>query len=149
MTRLMLAFAMFIGMTMAVRADDAAAKKDVDQIVVAYMAAYNKHDPAGVAKLFAKEYVYVVPAGPVQVDKYLEAAFKAIPDAKLDAKADKAWMVTPDVLAAQGTANVKGKNTTTNMDVNADNFWTAIYIKEDGVWKAKMLTVALKPPPAK
>jgi len=27
--------------------------------------------------------------------------------------------------------------------------WSAVYVKEDGVWKIKMLTAILKPPPAK
>jgi uncharacterized protein (TIGR02246 family) len=150
MIRMMFVFCMLVGLALPARADDPALKQDVDKLVVAYMENYNKHDPAGLAKLFSKDHAYVSTQGvSTDMEKAFEGAFKTMPDAKLDAKAEKVWQVAPDVVSAQGTAKVTGKNTTTGAEVNNDNLWTAVYVKEDGVWKIKMLTAILKPPPAK
>jgi Domain of unknown function (DUF4440) len=154
--RLMYALVLLAGFALPVQADDAALKQEVDKMSDAYMESYNKHDPAGVAKLFSSnDYVYVSATSGVVTDMttLLERVFKMVPDAKLDTKVEKVWMITPDVLAAQGTAKITGKNASTGAEINSDNLWTAVYVKEldhsGSVWKIRMLTGVLKPPPAK
>ena len=129
-------------------ADDAALKKEVDQIGTAYVESFNKQDAAGLAALFAANAIVVNPLGP-QTDmvKFAEGLFKAGFN-HVEAKVDQVWTLGPDTAIGMGQAQYTGKNQN-GAPIEALNFWTATLVREGGKWKVRMLTASPKAPPAK
>jgi uncharacterized protein (TIGR02246 family) len=131
-----------IALATPVRAQDI--KQEVEKIGAAYTDCIAKHDAACVASLYAKDGIQVNPVGLVQTDlkATYEANFKAGED-KIDTKVNHAQMLGDDMAIAVGEVDA-----TFNVEPKLRSlFWSAVYVKDGGQWKIRMLTVGLKPPP--
>ena len=60
MTRLMLAFAIFCGITLPARADDTALKTEIEQLGASYMECYSKKDAACIAAHYTPEGIHAI-----------------------------------------------------------------------------------------
>ncbi|MBR0692930.1 nuclear transport factor 2 family protein [Bradyrhizobium lablabi] len=119
-------------------------KQEVSKIASAYMDCYTKQDPACVAALYTKDGIFINPAGKHDVATAYAGTFKAGFN-KLDATVDEVWQVDDDTPAAMGKFHITGKNDKGDA-LDASGTWTAVYVKVDGKWKARMLTAAPIPP---
>jgi len=61
---------------------------------------------------------------------------------------DEVWEIDNDTPGAMGKFRVTGKNDK-GEPMDSAGVWTAAYVKQDGKWKARMLTAAPKPPEQK
>lgn len=131
-----------IGLVAPVRAQDF--KSEVEKIGVAYTDCVAKHDGACVASLYSKDGIQVNPAGEVKTDlkATYEDYFKAGED-KIASKVKYAQLLGNDMAMAVGDVDV-----TFNVEPKLRSlFWSAVYVKEGGQWKIRMLTAGIKPPP--
>jgi ketosteroid isomerase-like protein len=64
---------------------------------------------------------------------------------KLEVTVDDVWQIDNDTPGAMGKFRVTGKNDKGD-PMESAGIWTAVYVKEDGKWKARMLTAAPTPP---
>ncbi|OKO70105.1 hypothetical protein AC628_31530 [Bradyrhizobium sp. NAS96.2] len=127
-----------------VRAQDL--KSEVEKIGAAYTDCIAKHDGACVASLYSKDGIQVNVVGVVETD--LKAAYEANFKAGEDGIAVKVNYAQPlgnDMAMAAGDVDV-----TFNVEPKLRPlFWSAVYVKEGGQWKIRMLTAGIKPPPPK
>jgi hypothetical protein len=125
-----------------VRAQDI--KPEVEKIGAAYTDCIAKHDAACVASLYSKDGIQVNPVGEVKTDlkATYEDYFKDGED-KIAVKINYAQPLGNDMAMAAGDVDV-----TFNVEPKLRLlFWSAVYVKEDGQWKIRMLTAGIKPPP--
>lgn len=128
--------------TAPARADDM--KQEITKIASAYMDCFSKQDAACIAALYTKDGFIVNPAGKHAVTEYYAGAFKA-GLTKLEATVEDVWQIDNDTPGAMGKFHVTGKSEK-GEPMDMAGVWTAAYVKEDGKWKARMLTAAPKPP---
>ena len=133
-----------VSLTLAtpVRAQDI--KPEVEKIGAAYTDCVAKHDAACVASLYSKDGIQVNPVGEVKTDlkATYEDYFKGGED-KIVAKVNYAQPLGNDMAMAAGDVDV-----TYNVEPKLRAlFWSAVYVKEGGQWKIRMLTAGIKPPP--
>jgi uncharacterized protein (TIGR02246 family) len=131
-----------IALVAPVRAQDI--KPEVEKIGAAYTDCVAKHDAACVASLYSKDGIQVNVVGEVKTD--LKAAyedyFKGGED-KIAVKVNYAQPLGNDMAMAAGDVDV-----TFNVEPKLRPlFWSAVYVKEGGQWKIRMLTAGIKPPP--
>jgi uncharacterized protein (TIGR02246 family) len=131
--------------TAPVSADDM--KQEITKIASAYMDCFSKQDAACIAALYTRDGFIVNPAGKQVVTEYYTGAFKA-GMTKLEATVDDVWQIDNDTPAAMGKFQVTGKSEK-GEPMEMAGVWTAAYVKEDGKWKARMLTAAPNPPEQK
>jgi uncharacterized protein (TIGR02246 family) len=119
-------------------------KQEVTKIAAAYVDCFNKQDAACIAALYTKDGFLVNPAGKHAIPVYYGNAFKAGMN-KLEVTVDEAWQLDNDTPGAMGKFRVTGKNDK-GEPMDSAGVWTGVYVKEDGKWKARMLTAAPLPP---
>ena len=119
-------------------------KQEVSKIASAYMDCFSKQDPACIAALYTKDGFIVNPAGKHDLTVYYGNAFKA-GLTKLELTVDEAWEIDNDTPGAMGKFRATGKNDKGEA-MDLAGVWTAVYVKQDGKWKARMLTAAPIPP---
>lgn len=112
--------------------DEAAA---IQQRVAAYVAAYNQHDAAALANLWAEDAVYrdrdtgEQVAGRDAIRDMFAAMFDADDASQLAVVIQSIRLVTPDVAIEDGVAEIA----TADGDVTSTAY-TAIHVKQDGAW---------------
>jgi ketosteroid isomerase-like protein len=127
-------------------AEDADLRKQVDQISSAFAEGFDKQDAAGLAALFATDYIIVNQFGPRKdVAQLIEGTRKAGFDHE-EIKVDQVWPLGSDTALGMGQVRFTGKNQS-GASIEAAAFWTATYVREGGKWKVRMLTASPKPPP--
>lgn len=133
---------------LAAFADDADIKKAAPQMASAYMDAYNKQNVAGLVALYASDAVVVNPAGVHQVNAKFFEGFFADGPRRIETVFDQAWPLTADAALGAGTFQVTGKNLK-GEPADLKGRWAGTYVRQDGKWKIRMLTIIPLPPPAK
>lgn len=119
-------------------------KPELEKIGAAYTECIAKHDGACVASLYSKDGIQVTVIGEVKTDlkATYEDYFKGGQE-KIATKVNYAQPLGNDMALAAGDVDV-----TFNVEPKLRRlFWSAVYVKEDGQWKIRMLTAAIKPPP--
>ncbi len=131
-----------IALAAPVRAQDI--KPEVEKIGAAYTDCVAKHDAACVASLYSKDGIQVNPIGEVKTD--LKATYENYflgGEEAIAVKVNYAQSLGNDMAMAAGDVDVAY-----NVEPKLRQlFWSAIYIKEGGQWKIRMLTAGVKPPP--
>jgi uncharacterized protein (TIGR02246 family) len=131
-----------IALVAPVRAQDI--KSEVEKIGAAYTDCVAKHDGACVASLYSKDGIQVNVVGEVKTDlkATYEDYFKGGED-KIAVKVNYAQPLGNDMAMAAGDVDI-----TFNVEPKLrPAFWSAVYVKEGGQWKIRMLTAGIKPPP--
>lgn len=128
----------------------AEAKKQADAVATRFNEAWNTHNAAALAKLFAPDAVFVLPTakvlkGPEEVKQFY-AAFLDGPGKNLTHKAvvDAVRVVGPTSVWAIGHTTI-----TTEGKIVGKSHWGAVYRVTGGHMLAEMLNVGtdVKPPP--
>ena len=129
-------------------AADADLKQEVQKIGVAFAENFNKQNAAGIAALFATGGVHVNPTGPTtDVAKRQEDGFKAGFN-HLDVTVDQVSPLGADAALGLGEYSITGKKQS-GEPLDVTGRWTAVYVREGGTMKIRMLTALPKAPPPK
>jgi len=123
-------------------------KQVVEKLASAYADNFNKQNAAGVTALYANGGVLVTNMGPqADIAKYLEGAFKAGIDHN-ESTVDQVQPLGADTLISTGEYHITGKSTS-GAPIDVKGFWTAVDVREGGVWKIRMLSAIPKAAPPK
>jgi uncharacterized protein (TIGR02246 family) len=123
-------------------------KQEVEALSSAYVESFNKHDGEGIAALFATGGMFVNAAGPhTDIAEFFKGAFKAGLDRE-EVTVDQVWPLGTDTALALGEARISGKNQT-GAPIELVQRWTAVYVREDGKLKVRMLSGFPKAQPPK
>ena len=135
---------LMLSAAIAVPAMAADVKQEVEKIGAAYTEAIAKHDAAAVAALYVKDPIWISPAGEAKADvkATYEENFKN-GENKIVIRISNVWP-QGDAALANGDVDV-----TYNNDAPVPAYWSAVYVREGGQLKIRMLTVGIKPPPPK
>jgi uncharacterized protein (TIGR02246 family) len=128
---------------------NSATRQQIEQIGAGFEKGYEKQDAAGIAGLFAKDGVLLtaigkhVYRGPQEIEQFYRDLFKAgfnHNEAKLDE-------VTPlgDLVMGIGEFHVSGQGQ--NGPLKVDGHYSAVYVREGGVWKIRLIAGVRDAPP--
>jgi uncharacterized protein (TIGR02246 family) len=125
-------------------------RQQIEQLVTTYRANWNKQDVAGIAGLYTKDAVLVSQApkvvknGQQEIAQQDETIFKTLPHN--NAATVEVSPLGADALFSVGEYHLSGQNQSGPLKV--DGHWTAVYVREGGTWKIRLLTAVPDPPPA-
>ena len=129
-------------------AADADLKQEVQKIATAYIENFNKQNAAGIAALYATGGLHVNAAGPTtDIAKHYEGAFNAGFNHE-EGTVDQVWPLGADMALGLGEVHLTGKNQS-GSPIDFAGRWTAVYVREGGTRKIRMLTALPKAPSPK
>jgi hypothetical protein len=124
-------------------------KEEATKLATAYQDCVGKHDAACVAALYSKDGVQVNPGGVFSdIKATYETNFKNGTD-HIEIRLGHMSVINNDLVVADGETDIFGKDPKTGDATKATVFWGSTDIRENGTLKIRMLTVGIKPPPAK
>ena len=125
-------------------------RQQIERIVTAYHENWNNHNAAGIAGLYTKDGVLVTQApkvvktGEQEIEQQYENTFKAgITHDR--ATVDQVSSLGTDTAMSVGEYHLNGQGQSGPTKI--DGHWTAIYVREGGTWKIRLLTAVPDPPP--
>jgi uncharacterized protein (TIGR02246 family) len=146
----------FLLAALSVPAVAADLKQEVDELSSAYVASFNKQDGDGIAALFASDGIFVNPTGTFvksagqqpDIAGYFRGAFKAGVDHE-EVTVKQLWPLGTDTALGVGEYRITGKSQT-GAPIEVSGRWTAVYVRDDGKLKLRMLSgIPNAPPPPK
>jgi ketosteroid isomerase-like protein len=127
---------------------DQSLKQEVEKIGSAYVDSFNRQDGEGIAALYAAGGMSVNPAGPrADIAELYKGAFKAGFNHE-EVTVDRVWPLGTDGALALGEWRITGKNQS-GAPIATDGRWTAVYVRDAGKLKIRMLSAFPKAPPPK
>ena len=118
---------------------------EVEKISAAHTENFNKQNAAGIAALYAKGATLVNAAGvQTSVEANFQNAFK-LGFNRQEVNVGEVTSIAPDAAFAIGEYANSGQGQSGPLQVRGR--WTAVYIRQDGIWKIRLLTVVPIPPP--
>jgi len=129
-------------------------RQEIEKINAAFDEAYNKQDAAGLAGAFAKAGVLIVGigkhvyTGQQEIEQFYQGSFKA----GFSHSEGVLKELTPfgaDMVIVIGEYHVSGQGQ--NGPLKVDGHYSAVDVREGGVWKIRLLTASrdVPPPPPK
>jgi uncharacterized protein (TIGR02246 family) len=118
-------------------------RSQVEQMVATFTERYNKQDAAALASMFTKDAVRVssagtaVSAGPQAIEETFKSQFAAGYN-HIDLIVNQVSPVGPDAAITIGEYRAAGG------PFKENGHWTEVEVREGGVWKIRLLTVASK-----
>ena len=118
-------------------------RSQIEQMVATFTESYNKQDAAALAGMFTKDAVRIssagtaVSAGPLAIEETFKSQFAAGFN-HIDLIVDQVSPVGPDAAITVGEYRATGSLFKEN------GRWTEVDVRESGVWKIQLLTVASK-----
>jgi len=120
-------------------------RADVERISAAHAENFNKQNAAGIAALYAKGATLVNAAGvQTSIEENFQNAFKA-GFTHQEVTVGEVASIAPDIALGMGEYANSGQGQSGPLQVRGR--WTAVYIREGGVWKIRQLTAVPIPPP--
>jgi uncharacterized protein (TIGR02246 family) len=125
-------------------------QQQIEQLVTTYRANWNNHNAAGIADLYTKDGVLVsqapkvVKTGQQEIAQQYETAFTTV--SHNDAATADVYPLATDTVYSVGEYHLSGQNQ--NGPIKVDGHWTAVYVRDGGAWKIKLLTAVPDLPPS-
>ena len=125
-------------------------RQQIEQLVTTYRTNWNNHNAAGIAELYTKDGVLVsqapkvVKTGPQEIVQQYETVFKTM--SHNDGATAEIFPLGSDSLISVGEYHLSGQGQSGPAKV--DGHWTAVYVKEGGAWKIRLLTAVPDLPPS-
>ena len=120
-------------------------RADVERISAAHAENFNKQNAAGIAALYAKGATLVNAAGvQTSIEENFQNAFKTGFNHQ-EVTVGEVASIAPDIALGIGEYANSGQGQSGPLQVRGR--WTAVYIREGGVWKIRQLTAVPIPPP--
>jgi uncharacterized protein (TIGR02246 family) len=129
---------------------DQTTRQQIEQIAAAYHENWNNHNAAGIAALYTKDGVLVTQApkvvktGQQEIEQNYKNAFDTIPHHD-SATVDELSPLGNDAAMSVGEYHFTGQGQ--NGPTKINGHWTAVYVREGGTWKIRLLTAFPNPPP--
>ena len=126
-------------------------RQQIERIVAAYHENWNNHNAAGIAGLYTKDGVLVTQApkvvktGQQDIEQNYKNAFNTIPHHD-SATVDEVSPLGADAAMSVGEYHLTGKGE--SGPTKLDGHWTAVYVRDGGAWKIRLLTAVPDLPPA-
>jgi uncharacterized protein (TIGR02246 family) len=129
---------------------DQNARQEIERMIAAYHDNWNNHNAAGIAGLYTKDGLLVtqspkvVKTGQQEIEQQYQDTFKA-GIAHDSATADQIWPVGNELISVGEYHLIdQSKSSPTKID----GHWTAVYVRDGGAWKIRLLTAVPDLPPA-
>jgi uncharacterized protein (TIGR02246 family) len=125
-------------------------RQQIEQLVTTYRANWNNQNAAGIAGLYTKDGVLVsqapkvVKTGTQEIVQQYETVFKTM--SHNDGATAEVFPLGTDTVYSVGEYHLSGQNQSGPAKV--DGHWTAVYVREGGAWKIKLLTAVPDLPPS-
>jgi uncharacterized protein (TIGR02246 family) len=123
-------------------------RQEIQSFGFKYMDSLEKQDAAAVAGLYTKDGILVsstaVALGPQAIEQFYQNEFKMGP-LRRQSTLDEISPLGSDAVIARGEFHVTGQGR--NSGTNADGHWAAVYVREGGTWKIRLLTMVRNAPP--
>jgi uncharacterized protein (TIGR02246 family) len=125
-------------------------RQQIEQLVTTYRADWNKQDTAGIAGLYTKDGVLVTQApkivktGSQEIEQNYQNLFKTM--SHNDGATADVFPLGTDTVYSVGEYHLSGQNQ--NGPIKADGHRTAVYVRDGGTWKIKLLTAVPDLPPS-
>jgi ketosteroid isomerase-like protein len=120
-------------------------RAEVEKMSAAHAENFNKQNAAGIAALYAKGATLVNAAGvQTSLEESFQNAFK-LGFNRQEVSVAEVTSITPDIGIGIGEYTNSGQGQSGPLQVRGR--WTAVYIRQDGVWKIRLLTAVPIPPP--
>jgi ketosteroid isomerase-like protein len=117
---------------------DESIRQEVEKIKATHVENYNKQSAAGIAALYAKSATLVSPGGvSTSAEESFTNAFKAGFNHQ-EATVEEVSLIAPDVVVGRGEYTSTGQGPNGALQVHGR--WTAVYVRESGVLKIRLLT---------
>jgi ketosteroid isomerase-like protein len=135
----------FLMLSPAFGQSDESIRAEVMKISAAHANNFNKQSAAGIAALYAQG-ATLVNASRVykSVEENFNNAFKAGFNQQ-EVTVDQVSSIAPDIAIGNGEHKNSGQGP--NGALQVQGRWTAVYVRENGVWKIRRLTAVPIPPP--
>ena len=132
-----------------VSAQQADLRQQIEQILAAYTGNFNQGDAAGIAGLYTKDGILVTPSAKIVKNGQQEITEHNQALMKLGYNHDEGTIdqVSPlgnDEAISVGEYHFTGQRQ--NGPIKSDGHWTALYVREGGQWKIRLLTALNDPP---
>lgn len=122
--------------------------QSVRQQIEMYKEHFNKQDAPALAALYTKDGVLVgrgaVTSGTQAIVEFYERIFQS-GTSHFEATVEQASLLGNDVAIGIGEYHVNGQGQSGAIKI--DGNWTAVYVRDAGTWKIRLLTAVPKPPP--
>ena len=125
-------------------------RQQIEKMIAAYHENWNKHNAAGIAGLYTNDGVLVtqspkvVKTGQQEIEQQYQNTFKA--DIAHDsATADQIRPVGNELISV-GEYHLIDQSKSSPAKI--DGHWTAVYVRDEGTWKIRLLTAVPDLPPA-
>jgi uncharacterized protein (TIGR02246 family) len=116
-------------------------RQEIQSFGFKYMDNLEKQDAAGVAGLYTKDGILMsstaVALGPQAIEQFYQNEFKMGP-LRRQSTLDEVSPLGSDAVIGRGEFHVTGQGR--NSGTNADGHWAAVYVREGGTWKIRLLT---------
>jgi ketosteroid isomerase-like protein len=120
-------------------------RAEVEKISAAHAENFNKQNAAGIAALYAKGATLVNAAGvQTSIEENFQNAFKAGFNHQ-EVTVGDVTSISPDIALGLGEYANSGQGQSGPLQVRGR--WTAVYMRDGGVWKIRQLTAVPIPPP--
>jgi len=120
-------------------------RAEVERISAAHAENFNKQNAAGIAALYAKGATLVNAAGvQTSIEDNFQNAFKAGFNHQ-EVTVGEVASIAPDIALGMGEYANSGQGQSGPLQVRGR--WTAVYLREGGIWKIRQLTAVTIPPP--
>ena len=129
-------------------AQQADLRQQIEQILTAYTGNFNKGDAAGVAGLYTKDGILVTPSakivknGQQEITEHTQALMKLYNHD--EGTIDQVTPLGNDEAISVGEYHFTGQGP--NGPTKPDGHWTALYVREGGQWRIRLLTALNDPP---
>jgi uncharacterized protein (TIGR02246 family) len=124
-------------------------RQQIEQMAMRFSELYNQQDAAAIASMFTKDAVRVselsaISAGPQAIEQSFKTQFET-GFSRIDLIIDQVPLLGTDAAITIGKYQVTGQGQSGPLKVNGN--WTEVEVREEGVWKIRLLTLAPKPAP--
>ena len=140
-----------IGLAVSASAEqvDQSTRQQIERLVATYAENFNKQNAAGIAGLYTEDGMLVSPSANIVKTGQLIAqsyqdAFKSGMN-HTDITVDQVSSLGTDAVIAIG--EYRGSGHGQNGPIEVDGHWTGVDVREEGIWKVRLLTAFPNPPP--
>jgi len=143
------AIALSITTSASAQGVDQNTRQQIEQLVTTYRENWNNHNAAGIAGLYTKDGVLVsqapkvVKTGAQEIAQQYETIFKTM--SHNDGATAEVSPLGTDAVFSVGEYHLSGQGQSGPAKV--DGHWTAVYVRERGTWKIRLLTDVPDLPP--
>jgi uncharacterized protein (TIGR02246 family) len=119
---------------------DQSMRQQIERFKATFAENYKKHDAAGIARLYTRDGVLVTPGGVMTGQKEIEQHYAQLFILGINEKTTVNQFSPLGTNAAIAIGEYYATGQGKNGPIKAGGRWTAVYVREGGIWKARLVT---------